>query len=288
VTKTSGWKNRLTEIKASYRSDTQDTILRILNAVGTAGFGYEAGKDLFGFLFTGPNALLFASITGAVFVACVLDVQYLLWSQRTTLSGTSTEQRRIAKSSRSVSMWASAILTFSYFLLRFVSWLTNDPAQAENIALMITRLLAIGTTAVLIFQFWKNDQFLQNDPENQRLQAENDIEADRLDMELDLRIETETIRQEAYAKEYRAEMKRIGEAQGKQDADKLRGEMNNRLTKATPPPADTQRPLTIGDVDKMAGDALDGLSKDENFVFIRPESAPNGQQVPSHNGTSGD
>lgn len=251
MTQQSGWKTRLNEIKASYRSDTQDTILRILNAVGTAGFGYEAGKDLFEFLFWGPNAITFASITGALFVAAVLDVQYMLWSQRTSIARTSTEQRRIAKSSRSVSMWASAVLTFAFFLLRFVPWITNDPVQAANISLIITRLLAIGTTSVLIFQFWKNDQFLQNDPENQRRQAENDIVAKRLDMELDLRIETEAIRQEEYAKAYRAEMKRIGEAQGMQDAALLRAEMDNRLSDSTPPPLPPPSNL---DIDKIIDD----------------------------------
>lgn len=280
----SAWKTRLNEIKASYRSDTQDLILRILNAVGTAGFGYEAGQDLFGFLFYGPNALLFASITGALFVAAVLDVQYMLWSQRTQIARTSTDQRRIAKNSRAISMWASAILTFAYFLLRFVPWLTNNPEQATNITLVITRLLAIGTTAVLIFQFWKNDQYLQGDPDNQRRQAENDIEAKRLDMELDLRIETEEIRQEAYATQYRTEMKRIGEAQGKQDAMLLRGEMNNRLSPLAEPVGGVDHhPLTITDIDKMAGDGLQTLKELAGEpVYLAPPPVGNGSAVPQN------
>lgn len=241
----SSWKDRLGQIRAVYQSDTQDTVLRLLNAFGTLGFGYEAGYDLFGFLFSGPNAQFFASALGALFVASILDLQYAFWTVRTRIANTSTEQRRIAKLARSVSMWSSAVLTFAFFILRFVDWLTNDPTQAANISLMITRTLAIGTTAVLIFQFWKNDQFKQADPANQRLQAENDIDASRLDMELDLRIETETIRQAAYAEQYRTTMQEIGRKQGNQDARKLHDEMHSRLEDVqamTPGAADSPTP----------------------------------------------
>jgi hypothetical protein len=150
--------------------------------------------------------------------------------------------------------------------------------------LVITRLLAIGTTAVLIFQFWKNDQYLQGDPDNQRRQAENDIEAKRLDMELDLRIETEEIRQEAYATQYRTEMKRIGEAQGKQDAMLLRGEMNNRLSPLAEPVGGVDHhPLTITDIDKMAGDGLQTLKELAGEpVYLAPPPVGNGSAVPQN------
>jgi hypothetical protein len=150
------------------RSGVGDSAVRIVNALGSIGFGFTIGGTMMSWL---PVPTIFQQVLGAVFVAIIFDFALMFWEARTELQSGSTKQNKISKEAVTISLGASTIASVAFMLLQMLPFIFQGPENASRLSgieFNVRMILSFATAGVMAYQFVRNTNWLSQNPDKQR------------------------------------------------------------------------------------------------------------------------